>query len=105
MAKIVYVVTLAAALLLYACSYCSQHIAPLDFKGVVKAKYFGPYKNLPIIVVDSDDKEIMFGPKGRDTLSLYTHLQIGDSLIKRKGYYDFKVVRNGIVYWYTMKCD
>jgi hypothetical protein len=91
--------------LLEACSYCSRYINPLEFKGVVKNKCLSSYKNVPVIIVDSNGEEIEFGTDGRDTLALYQHLHIGDSLIKKKGSYEFTVVRNGESNIYTMNCD
>jgi hypothetical protein len=89
-----------------ACSYCPRIIGPLEFKGVVKNKYIdSSYKNVPRIVIDESGKEIMFSPLGKDTLALYQHLHIGDSLIKKKGSYEFTVVRNAESNIYTMNCD
>lgn len=105
MAKINVINFTCLVFLLGSCSYCSQYIAPLDFKGVVVSKYIGSYKHTPVIIVNANGDEIKFGPDGGDTLALYRHIQIGDSLIKRKGSYEFKVIRNGESKSYTMNCN
>jgi len=90
------------------CSYCARNIAPLEFKGIISRRYIdSTYKNLPLILVNvgSGIKEIMVSPAGRDTVSLYQHVQVGDSLIKKKGSYSFKVIRNGEINYYSMNCN
>jgi hypothetical protein len=87
------------------CSYCTNHISPLEFRGIVKKKFLDKeYKDVPRIIVATSDQEIMFSPVGHDTLSLYQYLKIGDSLVKQKGSYNFRVVRGGASNTYTINC-
>ena len=104
MAKVSLIKMVSHIFLLGSCSYCERYINPLEFKGIVTGKYIGSYKNTPVIIVNSNGDDIKLGP-GRDTLALYSHLQIGDSLIKKKGSYEFKVIRNGETKSYTMNCN
>ena len=90
------------AFLVISCSYCSRYIAPLDFKGVVKEKYLSSYKDQPVIVVNARGETIEFGPNDH---KFYELIQVGDSLIKKKGYYDFVIKRKDFSEKYTLNCD
>ena len=84
---------------LYSCNrYYNNKILNIDIKGVIKEKYIDKIRHYEdMVILFRGDKVDLYYWEQADNI-LYDYIQIGDSIVKRKGEYSlFVYKKNGKV--------
>lgn len=78
--------------LVSACNYCSSYIRPEQFAGIVVRKHVvRSNRNTHVVTVQAIDKHYFLETIYDDTLNFYTHIALGDSVIKVRGTTAYRV--------------
>ena len=76
------------------CQYYYKYVYPVEFKGELIRKYYDQeYKNTPRLVFDTSTGILKISPLSGDTLSVWSCLEIGDSVYKRKDSFEFIIIK------------
>ena len=78
--------------LVSACNYCSSYIRPEQFAGLVVDKHIArSNRNTHVVTVQDRGKNYYIETLYADTLNLYNHVALGDSVIKVRGTTAYRV--------------
>jgi hypothetical protein len=90
-------------IILYSCSNCYEYTIDLDFKGIVIEKKEDMNNHAyPSFIIGESSKKTSFG--GVPFYDLYDTIEVGDSIIKKHGSLDFKIIRRDSIINYHPIC-
>ena len=93
------------SLALLSCGYCGRYVYPENYKGVVTRKYIVKNnRNAHVLVIMENNERFSLETYADDTISLYSRVHIGDSVIKYTGSNSYRVKNHGRDFVYSINC-
>lgn len=98
------ILVILTAVICCSCSNCYEYTIRLDFTGLIVDKKEDLNNHAyPSFEIKQDSVKKSFG--GVSFYDLYDLVDIGDSLIKKSGSLDFKIVKKDTIIYYLPNCS